>query len=129
MTSMVEGLLGPTPSGADASEGVFLRREFLVGCHAADDGVAAMAIGSIARGSMLAFAVGALVLTGFISTGAIAKKGKDDTSRRICKVVMPTGSRMTTRICRTQAEWDRSMDKSQQGLLDQQTKQSTQYAR
>jgi hypothetical protein len=56
------------------------------------------------------------------------KKAKLDTSRRICRNLVPTGSRMSGRICRTQAEWDKSMDKSQQGLLRHQTTEQTGYA-
>jgi hypothetical protein len=32
---------------------------------------------------------------------------KDDASRRVCKMVMPTGSRLALRTCRTKAEWER----------------------
>ncbi len=57
------------------------------------------------------------------------KKAKDDPSRRICKNVTPVGTRLTTRVCRTKAEWDASMDKTQDGVLKSQTNESTQYAR
>lgn len=29
-----------------------------------------------------------------------------DTSRRVCRSLRPTGSRLATRVCRTQAQWD-----------------------
>lgn len=32
---------------------------------------------------------------------------KDDSSRRVCKMVTPTGSRLALRTCRTKAEWER----------------------
>jgi hypothetical protein len=40
------------------------------------------------------------------SIGAASKSGAKDTSRRICKSVVPTGTRVSKRDCRTQAEWD-----------------------
>jgi hypothetical protein len=56
------------------------------------------------------------------------KKARTDTSRKICRIMVPTGSRMTTRICRTQAEWDKSMDKNQESMLRYQSTQQTGYA-
>jgi hypothetical protein len=55
-------------------------------------------------------------------------KAKTDTSRKICRMVVPTGSRMTNRICRTQAEWDKAMDKTQQGVLRHQTTEQSGFA-
>jgi hypothetical protein len=48
------------------------------------------------------------------------KLAKDDPSRRVCRNLMPSGTRLTSRVCRTQAEWDRAMDKTQEGVLDHQ---------
>ena len=56
------------------------------------------------------------------------KKAKDDPTRRICKNIMPVGSRLTTRICRTKAEWDAAMDKTQDGVLQTQVSKSTNLA-
>ena len=53
------------------------------------------------------------------------KKAKEDTSRRVCRSVVPTGSRMSGRICRTQAEWDAARDKSQDNVLRHQTTEQT----
>lgn len=80
-----------------------------------------MGLKSIARAAMFAIGVGALA-TG---AGLSAKKPKDDTSKRVCKTVMPTGSRMTTRICKTPEEWAKMMDKTQEGVLAHQTTEST----
>ncbi|HEU0135199.1 MAG TPA: hypothetical protein VFR28_10275 [Allosphingosinicella sp.] len=48
------------------------------------------------------------------------KLAKDDPSRRVCKNVVPVGTRFGTRVCRTQAEWDGSMDKAQDSVLQSQ---------
>jgi hypothetical protein len=72
--------------------------------------VAALAIGLGAFGAGAAFADEP-------ASTAQPKKAKTDTSRRICRNMVPTGSRMSARICRTQAEWDKSMDKSQESML------------
>ena len=53
------------------------------------------------------------------------KPKKADTSRRVCKSVVPTGSRVSSRMCRTQAEWDAAMDKSQDNILRHQTTNQT----
>lgn len=84
--------------------------------------IAALAIGLGALGSGTAFADEP-------AATAQPKKAKTDTSRRVCRSVVPTGSRMSSRICRTQAEWDRSMDKSQESLLHHQSTKETQYDR
>ncbi|HST35484.1 MAG TPA: hypothetical protein VLK25_02490 [Allosphingosinicella sp.] len=52
---------------------------------------------------------------------------KDPRSRRVCRTVMPSGSRLTTRVCRTQAEWEEGRSKTQQGVLDHQMQESTTY--
>jgi hypothetical protein len=79
---------------------------------------AALAIGLGALGAAPAFAAEG-------DGGAKPKKAKDDTSRRVCKSVVPTGSRMSGRICRTKAEWDAAMDKSQENVLRHQTTEQT----
>jgi hypothetical protein len=67
----------------------------------------------------LALALGALV-TGTavasdpdtVATGQQASPSKKDTSKRVCRTIVPSGTRMGTRSCRTQAEWDASADKA-----------------
>jgi hypothetical protein len=83
--------------------------------------VAALAIGMSVAGAGPAFADDSAALPQ-------PKKAKTDTSRKICRITVPTGSRMTTRICRTQAEWARSMDKAQESMLRYQSTQQTGYA-
>ena len=88
-----------------------------------------MGLKSIVRTSALAMGMGAMLASSMLAVAspAAAKKKKDDTSRRVCKVITPTGSRMTTRICRTQEEWDRSADKTAEGVLRHQTTETTTY--
>jgi hypothetical protein len=57
------------------------------------------------------------------------KLGKDDPSRRVCKNIVPVGTRLSTRICRPQGEWASSMDKSQDSVLQSQMTDSTQLER
>jgi hypothetical protein len=40
-------------------------------------------------------------------------KPKDDPSKRICKLVTPTGSRFSSRVCKTAQEWQREQDFAQ----------------
>ena len=73
--------------------------------------IAALAIGLGAAGTAPAVA------------GDGAKKPKlarDDPGRRVCKNVVKVGTRLSTRVCRTQAEWATSMDKAQDGVLQSQ---------
>jgi len=88
-----------------------------------------MGVKSIVRASALAIGFGAL-LAGTIpavETAAMAKpkSASDDTSRRVCRILTPTGSRMTKRICKTQAEWERSQDRTQDGVLQHQINETT----
>jgi hypothetical protein len=55
------------------------------------------------------------------------KLAKDDPSRRVCRNLVPVGTRLTTRVCHTQAEWARSMDKAQDGVLATQTNDQSTY--
>jgi hypothetical protein len=57
------------------------------------------------------------------------KLAKDDPSRRVCKNVVRVGTRLSTRICRTQAEWARGMDKAQDGHLQSMLKDHTTYGK
>jgi hypothetical protein len=68
-------------------------------------------------------------LTGGFATPAAAyekaKTAQGDGSRRVCRTVTPAGSRLTRRICRTQAEWDDSQYRTQDGVLQQQMSTTT----
>jgi hypothetical protein len=53
------------------------------------------------------------------------RKAKDDTSRRVCRTIVPSGSRLTTRICKTQEQWDAAQEKTQDGVLQHQMTKQT----
>lgn len=57
--------------------------------------------------------------------GSTAKAGPDR-SKRVCRNVTPTGSRMTKRVCRTQAEWDAEAERAARLLQDGQINGSSQ---
>jgi hypothetical protein len=80
--------------------------------------------------SGIAFA-GHAPAAGFGSSDASAeaqeKTAKADRSRRVCRTIRGTGTRLSNRICRTQEDWDQSRDRSQEGLLEMQFEQSTNY--
>lgn len=80
--------------------------------------VAALAVGLSALGAGPAFADEAP------GTNQ-PKKAKPDTSRRVCRSLVPTGSRMSGRVCKTQAEWDAARDKQADGLLRHQSTHET----
>jgi hypothetical protein len=48
------------------------------------------------------------------------EQAKINEGRRVCRNIVPSGSRLTTRICKTKAEWDRAMDRTQESVLQQQ---------
>lgn len=73
----------------------------------------------------LAIGLGALGAVPASAADDGASKKAEDTSRRVCRMVIPTGSRMTSRICRTQAEWDAAMDKTQANVLRHQSTKET----
>jgi hypothetical protein len=79
---------------------------------------AALAIGLGALGAAAAFADEP-------AAASQPTKAKPDSSRRVCRLLVPTGSRMSSRICRTQAEWDASRDKTADNMLQQQRTHET----
>jgi hypothetical protein len=80
----------------------------------------------------IAFAVAVTGATLAQVTGAAAAvqadQAKEDKSVRVCRTITPIASRLTRRVCRSQADWDRSRDKAQDGMFDQQMKEFTQPA-
>ena len=55
---------------------------------------------------------------------AVPETQKPDKSKRVCKTIVPTGSRFGTRTCRTQEDWDRDREASQRFLEDGQVNHS-----
>jgi hypothetical protein len=45
------------------------------------------------------------------------RDASDARTRRVCRSIMQTPSRLTRRVCRTQAEWDASMHDQQDSFL------------
>jgi hypothetical protein len=80
----------------------------------------AMGIGALWAGTAVAGGTG-----GSAAGAAKAKSAKEDTSRRVCRNLTPSGTRLTTRTCRTQAAWDERQDKTQEGVLRHQINEST----
>jgi hypothetical protein len=55
------------------------------------------------------------------------RASKDDPSPRVCKNIVKAGSRLSTRICRTQQQWGDAMDKTQDGVLQHQMGPGTDF--
>lgn len=55
------------------------------------------------------------------SGGEERRKASDDPNRRVCRTIVQSGSRLSSRVCRTQADWDREMRETQDAALAQQT--------
>jgi hypothetical protein len=79
----------------------------------------------IAAAATLAISFGSLSSAAFATDNntpaeAGAKKAaKSDPSRRVCRNLTISGSRLTTRFCQTQAEWDRQAEKAMRNAMDQ----------
>ena len=54
------------------------------------------------------------------TTPAKAKVADKSGSKRVCRNIVVSGSRLSSRICRTQAAWDKSMTDTQDSAFDQQ---------
>lgn len=63
-------------------------------------------------------------VAGGTAAHAERKSTANDPSRRVCRVITPTSSRLTTRVCRTQAEWDQSAREAQESALNHQFDQT-----
>ena len=79
-----------------------------------------MGVKSIASMSTVAMAVCALVAVPTVAEAGPKTRVGGDPSKRVCKMVMPTGSRLVERICRTKEEWDYNQKKAQDSLFQQQ---------
>ena len=80
-----------------------------------------------ATGLAIAFAVAVTgaALSGGATAAVQGDKAKEDKNRRVCRTLTPTSSRLTRRVCRTQAEWDASQQKTQDGLFESQMRDQT----
>lgn len=84
----------------------------------------AMGFGVLMAGTPLAGLTGSLAAA---AAEGQPKATQNDGSRRICRYLTPSGSRLTRRVCRTQAEWEASADRTQEGVLEFQRENTTQY--
>ena len=50
------------------------------------------------------------------ATQPAASPIKNDTGKRVCREVTPTGTRMIKRVCRTSEEWERDADAAQRHM-------------
>ena len=82
------------------------------------------ALALLAAGAALAAAPSAQAQT---QPQAQTNAGEQDRGRMVCRNVTPTGSRMSRRICRTQTEWERSRDRTQEEALREQMGPGTTY--
>nr|WP_295373292.1 hypothetical protein [uncultured Sphingosinicella sp.] len=76
----------------------------------------AMALAALSTGTALAQESAAES-----TTPAKAKVADKSGSRRVCRNLVVSGSRLSSRICRTQADWDKAMTDTQDAALQQQT--------
>jgi hypothetical protein len=60
----------------------------------------------------------AFVLAGTIAAGMA--KSPPDSSRRVCKSLLPAGSHIPKRLCLTRTEWDEAARRAQDSLFKQQ---------
>ena len=81
-----------------------------------------------ATGMAVAAAVALTGATLAVATGATAAVQADtskEKSRRVCRTVTPSGSRLIRRVCRTQEEWDATQQKAQDGVFESQMRDQT----
>lgn len=89
-----------------------------------------MRAGSIMLAAMLAAGTGTLSAGTALAGGNMGSAGdaasqeqsRTNPSRRICRSLLPTGSRLPQRTCRTQAEWDADAEQTRR---DQERVQGT----
>jgi hypothetical protein len=71
-----------------------------------------MTAGRLATIVALCVGIG-VIATSPAFAGDPQSKPKDDPNKRICKMVTPTGSRFSQRVCKTELEWQREQDFAQ----------------
>lgn len=85
-----------------------------------------MGVKPIVTASALAIGFGALWATPALTSGSAAtaaaetqpKAAANDPSRRVCRNLIRSGTRLSTRYCRTQAEWDEAGEASRRFLQE-----------
>ena len=77
---------------------------------------AALALGLAALSTGTAFAQGSTA----VAAPAPVKAGDKSASRRVCRNLVLSGSRLSSRVCRSQADWDKAMKDTQDAALENQ---------
>ena len=79
------------------------------------------AIDTVSRNAvaLAAFAALAIPASSASAAGPKTREGGNP-AKRVCKMMMPTGSRLVERVCRTREEWEYNERKAQDGLFQQQ---------
>ena len=54
------------------------------------------------------------------ATASTSEKAKPDKSKRVCRTVVISGTRLGERYCRTKEDWDRDTEKARRNLEDAQ---------
>ena len=86
-----------------------------------------MGVKPIVAASALAMGFGALWASPALTSGsapaatAEAQPKANDPGRRVCRNLIRSGTRLTTRYCRTQAEWDEAGEGARRFLQEGQT--------
>ncbi len=68
--------------------------------------------------------VTAPAVAGSSGKGESKAKSVDDPSRRVCRTLTQTGTRFPTRVCKTKADWDLEMSRTQDSALEHQFRNS-----
>src|SRR5687768_7445041 len=79
------------------------------------------AIVTVSRNAVALAVFAALVVPASSAAAAGPKtRAGGNPAKRVCKMMMPTGSRLVERVCRTKEEWEYNERKAQEGLFQQQ---------
>jgi hypothetical protein len=95
-------------------------------------GEAKMDVKPVLAASALAIGFGALWASPALTSGTAAaaaeeqpKAARSDPGRRVCRNLIRSGTRLSTRYCRTQAEWDEAGEGSRRFLQEGQNEGSS----
>ena len=70
---------------------------------------------------LLSCAGTAVAARGGTPPAGASEPGADDRSRRLCRTVVPSGSRLGTRVCRPRADWESQREQTRRYVEDGQT--------
>ena len=91
-----------------------------------------MGVKPIVAASALALGFGAMWASPALTSASMAAAGEEqpkaarnDPGRRVCRNLIRSGTRLSTRYCRTQAEWDEAGEGSRRFLQEGQNEGSS----